>query len=83
LAKARDWLATHFGLGLDDFIELAKTCSEEVTLEAEIYGIDLGSLQDFQELLEAARAQYLHISLEAAFDLDSLSTALEGPSPLG
>lgn len=79
LQVTRDWLVDQFGLNFDDFIELAKSCSEEVTLEAEIYGIQLENLPDTQKLLEAARTQYLEVSLNTALDLDSLTTAMEGP----
>ncbi len=79
---AHQWMKSRHGLGMDEFITLAHTCSEEVKLEAEIYGIILDGPVDFQSLLDAAQQQYLEFSLEAALDLDSLTSVLNEPDPL-
>jgi len=79
---AREHLKIEFGIGTDAFIELAQFCSEEVRMEAEIFGIHLDNLPDVKKLVAQAQAQYLEISLEAALDLDSLETVMEGPTPL-
>jgi len=79
---AREHLKIEFGIGTDQFTELAQFCSEEVRMEAEIFGIHLDNLPDVKKLVAQAQAQYLEISLEAALDLDSLETVMEGPTPL-
>ncbi len=79
---AHQWMKIHHGINIDEFITLAHACSEEVKLEAEIYGIVLDGPLDIHALLDAAHQQYLEFSLEAALDLDSLTAVLKEPDPL-
>jgi HD-like signal output (HDOD) protein len=77
----RHWLATHYDIDIDGFTDLALACKEEVTLEAELYGVNLGAPIDCDQIIEEARRQYLQSSLSAAMDLDSIESVMDSGAP--
>lgn len=73
----RRTLDAGFGLDLQGFGELALTAREEILLEAEAFGFDLGRPVDGQKLLEEARQRCIDAALETALDLDSLQAVIQ------
>ncbi|WP_182867977.1 HDOD domain-containing protein [Rhodopirellula sp. JC639] len=71
IAACRGWLDDRFDLTIDQFIELALECRDEVQLELEVYGVDAAIPVDPEELLEQARQRYMQSSLTTALDFDS------------
>jgi HD-like signal output (HDOD) protein len=79
VATACDLIRDTYQLDLDGFTDLALACKDEITLEAEIFGINLDEPIDHQSLLDEASGRFLETSLEAAMDMDSFTSALAGP----
>jgi hypothetical protein len=79
--SCREWLEAHFKIDIDAFTDLAIECREEVMLQLEIYGVNIDHSIDCQALLDEARRQYLHSSLDTAMDLDSFESVIDGPKP--
>ncbi len=73
----RLWLEEHYDIDLDGFTDLAIECKEEVTLEAELYGVNMCPAVDCQAIIEEARRQYLKSSISTAMDLDSVAGFLD------
>ncbi|QDV44041.1 HDOD domain protein [Stieleria neptunia] len=71
IAACRGWLKDRFNVTIDEFIELALECRDEVQLELEVYGVDADMPVDPEELLEQARQRYMESSLTTALDFDS------------
>ena len=77
--EARRLLQHEFGLDMDGFITLAIDCKDVIRDAASLYQVHLPGKIDCQELLSAARAQYMEEAMEAAIDWDSLAeVAREG-----
>jgi len=76
VAKSQELLKSNFGLDLDGYIDLAVNCQREISDSAEMFGVTLPGEIDCDMLLEEARRTYAEASLEAAHDLDSMTSAL-------
>ncbi|PAY19158.1 hypothetical protein CKO51_12415 [Rhodopirellula sp. SM50] len=74
IATCRGWLKDRFNLTIDEFIELALACRDEVQLELQVYGVDADMPIDPEELLEQARQRYMESSLTTALDFDSFES---------
>jgi HD-like signal output (HDOD) protein len=79
---ARGWLQDRFGLDIDGFTQLALSCKDEITLEAEIYGVELGQPIDCEALLQQAQSQCFDASLAAAIEGDSVEAVMNGIAEL-
>lgn len=76
---ARQLLEAEFGLDMDAFITLAVDCKEVIRDSAALYQVQFPGKIDCEELLRAARDQYMEEAMEAAIDWDSLAdVAREG-----
>lgn len=71
--EARQLLESEFGMNMDGFISLAVECKEIIHDSAELYQVKLSGSIDCEELLTAARSQYMDEAMEAAIDWDSLA----------
>lgn len=71
IGPTRSLLRADFGYDTDKFIALAVACKDEVTEQAELYGVTLDRDIDVDAILEEARRQFVAASLETALDFDS------------
>lgn len=72
ILAARQFLQAECGFDLDDFIELAHGCRNDIHDSAEAFGIALGSSINCQQLIDEARRVSLETALEASFVVDHL-----------
>jgi HD-like signal output (HDOD) protein len=79
VAAARQFLQTECGFDLDDFIELAHGCRNDIHDSAEAFGIALGSAINCHQLIDEARRVSLETALAATFAVDQLELADESP----
>ncbi len=77
IKSAPNWMQARWDMDFDRFITLAQELREEIRLEAEIYGIHLDFPVDGQALLDSAHRQYFEFAVEAAMDLDSLTSVIQ------
>lgn len=71
--EARRLLEAEFGLGLDDFITLARECKESIQDSLGTFQVHLAVEIDCDALLEQARRRYMSTAIAAAVDCDSLA----------
>ena len=74
ITACRQNLEAQFNISIDEFIDIALQCRDEVLLELDIYGANSDFPVDPQVLLEQARQRYIESSLETALDLDSFES---------
>lgn len=72
VAAARTFLEKQCGFDLDDFIELALGCRNDIDESAAAFGIALGKSVNSHALVEEARRVSLETALDATFELESL-----------
>lgn len=80
LTRVRAMLSEHFGVGTDEFIDLAMGCREDIALQAEVLGVKFTETFDCDAILAEARQQHFELSLETALDLDSLASTFDDHS---
>ncbi len=80
VAMSQAFLKQEFGLDLDGYIALAVDCQREIDENAKMFGIALPGTIDCEMLLEEARRAHDEASLEAALDLDSITSAIDDTS---
>ncbi|MDV6033414.1 MAG: HDOD domain-containing protein [Phycisphaera sp. RhM] len=74
ITACRSCLNSRFEIGIDEFIELALQCRDEVLLELDVYGVNSDCPADPEVLLEQARQRYMESSLVTALDFDSFES---------
>lgn len=72
--SAKAVLLDEFDLNTDGFIDLALECEDEIKKNAANFGVSLDEEIDCQRLLEEAQHIFAESSLEAALELDSLTS---------
>lgn len=80
LPYVRKLLLEHFGVGTDEFIDLAVGCREDIALQADVLGVKFADTFDCEAILAEARQQHFELSLETALDLDSLASTFDDHS---
>jgi hypothetical protein len=78
IEAARGWLRKHFGIEIDQFIDLAIQIKDAVEIEAEIYGIDSTQFADGNAILEEMRTRYTLEAVQNSLELDSIESVLNG-----
>ncbi|MDA7980830.1 MAG: HDOD domain-containing protein [Pirellulales bacterium] len=66
------WLDEHFGVNIDEFIDLALNTRDEIQTEAEIFGVSLHNDVDVQGLRSAVTEQFKDAAGTTERDLDEL-----------
>lgn len=78
VAEAMSWLDHFFGVDIDLFTDLALNTREEITREAEIYGVTLATEIDAAALRARAASQFKQAAIETGQNLDQLVARLQG-----
>ncbi len=77
VAASKALLQEEYGLDLDGYIALAVDCKREIQENADLFGVTLTGTIDCDALLEEARKVHAEASLEAALDLDNITSVIE------
>jgi hypothetical protein len=77
VAAAREWIERHYELDIDGFLDLALACKQQITDEAEIYGVRVQETVAAETLEKQARQQFADAAIETAIDSDSISAVVE------
>lgn len=81
VALVQDILRAELGFDTDKLIELAIVCKEQISQQADLYGVHVEGEINVDTLLDEARRLFVTASLETAMDFDSTLSLLEqGPS---
>ncbi|MBY0588442.1 HDOD domain-containing protein [bacterium] len=82
VAMVQDILRAELNFDTDKLIELAIACKEQISQQAELYGVDVEGEIQVEALLDEARRLFVTASLETAMDFDStLSLLGQNPPP--
>ncbi|MBI3861696.1 MAG: HDOD domain-containing protein [Planctomycetia bacterium] len=73
VSAARDFLNERCGVGLDDFIELALACRNDINESADAFGISLSEQVNSEQLIDEARRLSFAAAFDATSELDSLA----------
>lgn len=77
VSQARQWLAEHYRMDTDRFIEFAVQCKQAVLDNAEWFSVSLKGEIDIVALQRECRREFRRRALEAALEYDSLSAVLD------
>lgn len=80
VAVVQDILRAELAFDTDKLIELAIACKEQISQQAELYGVDVEGEIPVEALLDEARKLFVTASLETAMDFDS-TLSLLGQTP--
>lgn len=82
LLPAQSLIASYFGLDCDDFIQLAIDCKQWLASHADTMSVYLSEEIDTNGLRQRAMEMFVNESVEAAVELDGVTSLIDGLPPL-